>query len=493
MDTAAKNLPKVLSEDAPMLINGELCASESGAWMDSINPATEEVISRVPAGTAKDMDRAVEAAEAAQPAWAALPIEKRAEYLVAISDAMAARSEEILHVEVVDTGNTIFKMRDDVRKAIEQIKYFAGLGYEIKGQTVPSSPKNIHVTFREPYGVVGRIIPFNHPISFAASRLAAPLIAGNTMVEKPSDQSPLSAAILAEICQQVLPKGVVNIVTGTGIGAGDALVRHPRVKRIAFIGSVKTGMAIQRSAAEVAVKHVTLELGGKNPMIVFPDADYDKAVTSAVAGMNFAWQGQSCGSTSRLFLHESIHDRFLADIVKKIETLRLGDPLDESSEMGPMNSKLQYDKTLGYIKAGQEDGARLVTGGKRASGKKLFDKGYWIEPTVFADVKRNHRIAMEEIFGPVLSVFKWKDADEAIDIANSTEYGLSASIWTNDLNTALTTAKRIQSGYMWINGASGHFKATPFGGFKNSGIGREEGIDELLSYTEEKTIHIMLP
>ena len=478
-------------QDMPMLIGGKLVASESGRWMDSVNPATEEVIGRTPQGTAKDVNLAVEAAEKAQPEWAALPVSKRADYLHKLSDGMAKRADEILRVEVMDTGNTIFKMRDDVGKAIGQLKFFAGLGYETKGQSVPSTPANMHFTLREPYGVVGRIIPFNHPISFAASRMAAPLIAGNTIVEKPSEQSPLSASILAEIAADVMPPGVVNIVTGHGREAGDALVRHPRVKRIAFIGSVQTGMAIQRSAAEVAVKHVTLELGGKNPMIVFPDADYKKALAGAVAGMNFAWSGQSCGSTSRLFIHESLYDKFLADLVAQVGKMKIGDPLAEDSKMGPMNSKAQYEKVMHYIKAGKEDGARLMTGGKRPEGD-LFKKGYWIEPTVFAEVKRGMRIAQEEIFGPVLSVFKWKDVDEVIAVANSTEYGLTAAIWTRDINTAMTTARKVQSGHIWINGVSGHFKGMPFGGFKNSGIGREEGIEELLSYTEEKAIHIML-
>ena len=488
MSTALK-MPTVPFADAPMLIGGELVGSESGQWMDSINPANEELLGRVPKGTAKDMNRAVEAAEKAQPAWNALPVSKRAEYLVKLSDEMAKRADEILHVEVMDTGNTIYKMRDDVSKAIEQLKYFAGLGYEVKGQTVPATPGNLHITLREPYGVVGRIIPFNHPISFAASRMAAPLIAGNCIVEKPSDQSPLSASILAEIAQKVMPPGVVNIVTGTGAEAGDALVRHPRVKRLAFIGSVKTGMMIQKSAAEVCVKNVTLELGGKNPMIVFPDADYKTALAAALNGMNFAWQGQSCGSTSRLFLHESLHDKFLADLVALVKGLKLGDPLSEDSRMGPMNSKMQYEKALHYMKAGQEDGARLMTGGKKAAG---FDRGFWVEPTVFADVTRDMRIAKEEIFGPVLSVFKWKNIEDAIEIANSVEYGLTAAIWTKDLNAAITTARKVQSGYIWINGVSAHYKGVPFGGFKNSGTGREEGIDELLSYTEEKAIHIHL-
>lgn len=477
--------------DLPMLIGGELVASESGGWMESVNPANEEVIGRVPMGTSGDVARAVEAAERAQPAWAALSVAQRSDYLNRLAEGLASRAEEILRVEVLDTGNTIYKMRDDVGHAMDHLRYYAGLGWEAKGQTVPATPDNLHITVREPYGVVGRIIPFNHPIMFAAARLAAPLIAGNTIVEKPSEQSPLSAAILAEIVREILPPGVVNIVTGIGAEAGDALVRHPRVKRIAFIGSVKTGMAIQRAAAEVAVKNVTLELGGKNPMIVFPDADYDKAVAAAVAGMNFAWQGQSCGSTSRLFLHESLHDRFLGDLLKTVSALELGDPLAEASRMGPINSKAQYEKVLYYIRAGQEDGARLMTGGKRPDGKQ-FEKGYWLEPTVFSEVKPEMRIAREEIFGPVLSVFRWKDLDEAIELANSVEYGLTGAVWTRDIGTALRTARRIRSGYIWVNGVSAHYKGVPFGGYKNSGTGREEGLDELLSYTEEKAIHILL-
>jgi acyl-CoA reductase-like NAD-dependent aldehyde dehydrogenase len=477
--------------DMPMLIDGELVHSESGQWLESTNPATEELLGRVPLGSAKDVERAVTAAEKAQPAWAELAPSKRAEYLMKLSDGLAARAEEILHVEVMDTGNTITKMRDDVKKAIDLLKFFAGLGYELKGQTVPATPKNLHLTVREPYGVVGRIIPFNHPINFAASRMAAPLMAGNAIIEKPSEQSPLSAAILAEVAAEVMPKGIVNIITGTGAGAGDALVKHPRVKRIAFIGSVKTGMAIQRSAAEVAVKNVSLELGGKNPMIVFPDADYETALSAAISGMNFAWQGQSCSSTSRCFIHESMYDKFVADLAARVDKITVGDPLSPDSKMGPINSKGQYEKVLYYINAGKEDGAKLVAGGARPDGD-VFKKGYWVRPAVFADVKPTMRIAKEEIFGPVLSVFKWKHLEEAIEVANSVEYGLTAAIWTKDINTAINTARKIQSGHIWINGTSGHYKGMPFGGFKNSGIGREGGLEELLSYTEEKAIHIML-
>jgi betaine-aldehyde dehydrogenase len=474
-----------------MLINGELADSDSGELLESINPATEESLGYVPAASAADIDRAVAAAEAAQPAWAALEPRERSKLVRKVAQALRENFDDILRIEVVDTGNTISKMRIDVATAGDTLDFYAGLATEIKGETIPATGKNLHFTIREPYGVVGRIIPFNHPIKFAANALAAPLVAGNCVVLKPPDTSPLSATILGEICRQLLPPGVVNIVTGLGMPAGDALARHPKVKRLAFTGSVPTGRAIQRAAAEGGIKHVTLELGGKNPLIAFPDMDPDKVAQVAVAGMNFAWQGQSCGSTSRVLLHEQLYKPVLERLVDRVAALRLGDPLDDNSQMGPINSKRHYERVCAMVQSGSAEGARLMTGGKRPNGSE-FKRGYWIEPTVFADVKPSMKIAREEIFGPVLSVFSWRDESEAIALANATEYGLTASILTNDIRTALRAARAVKSGYVWINGASGHFCGTPFGGFKNSGIGREEGIDELLSYTEVKTVHVLL-
>jgi betaine-aldehyde dehydrogenase len=474
-----------------MLINGELVESESGNWLESVNPANEEIIGRIPAASAVDVNRAVLAAEAAQPAWAALEPSARGRLLAKVAQALRSRSEEVLHLEVIDTGNTITKMKKDVEQAAKAMEFFSGLGSEIKGESVPASADHLHVSIREPYGVVGRIVPFNHPIKFAANAIAAPLMAGNAVIVKPPEQSPLSAGILAEICRELLPPGVVNIVTGNGMPAGDAIVRHPAIKRIAFTGSVPTGMAIQRAAAETCVKHISLELGGKNPLIVFPDMDPDKIAEVAVSAMNFAWQGQSCGSSSRLLLHESIHDAVLKRVVERVAALRLGDPLDPQSQMGPLNSQRHYERVCAKVQSGLAEKARLMTGGSRPKGRQ-FEKGYWLLPTVFADVNPKMTIGCEEIFGPVLSVFKWRDEKEALNIANSTDYGLTASIWTNDIKTALRVAKAVRSGYVWVNGASGHFYGTPFGGMKNSGIGREEGIDELLSYTEVKSIHIRL-
>jgi aldehyde dehydrogenase (NAD+)/betaine-aldehyde dehydrogenase len=317
------------------------------------------------------------------------------------------------------------------------------------------------------------------------------LVAGNSVVLKPSEHSPLSTLYFAGLIKDLVPPGVLNVVTGLGQTAGDALVRHPRVKRLAFTGSVPTGLAIQSAAAETAVKYVTLELGGKNPMIVFPDADVPKALHSAIRGMNFGWQGQSCGSTSRLFLHRSLYDEGLEVLKTAIEALRIGDPRDHASDVGPINSAGQYARDCAYVESAKEQGARLVVGGGRPPGAE-FDKGYWLEPTVFADVQPSMRIFREEIFGPVLSVIPWGDQDEVLSMANDSEYGLTAAVWTTSLRTAMTMVRELEAGYVWVNGSGAHFPGTPFGGKKNSGVGTEEGLEDVLSYTENKTVHIVM-
>ena len=471
-----------------MLIDGKLVESVDGGWLESINPADESALGRVPMGSAADMQLAVAAAERAQPAWAALSMDKRAAYVNKLADAILARTEDFARIESLDTGNTIGPMRNDVTTAVERMRFSAGLAFEIKGETVPATPGAIHLTLRVPYGVVGRIIPFNHPIGFAASRIAPAIISGNTMVIKPSEQSPLSASILGELCAAVLPPGVVNIVTG-GRETGETLVRHPKVKRIAFIGSAASGMAIQKAAAETSVKYVTLELGGKNPLVAFPDADLDRVAAASVGGMNFGWQGQSCGSMSRIVLHESIYDAVVEKILARVAKIKVGHPLDPASNMGPINNKGQYNKVLSYIDIGRNEGAKLLTGGSLMKGEE-FRKGYWVEPTVFGDVTTSMRIAREEIFGPVMSIMKFKTEAEAIEIANSIDLGLTAAVWTQDIMRALRVSQAIDAGYVWVNGVGTHFRGVPYGGFKNSGIGREEGLGELLSYTEEKVINL---
>lgn len=475
-----------------MLIGGELVESVGGGWIESISPVNEEVIGRVPAGTAEDVERAVQAAEAAWPGWAALAPMKRAETMNRFADAVAARAQEILEVEVADTGNTIRPMRViDVPTAVESLRYYAGLATDLRGETIPATTENLHLTLHEPYGVVARIAPFNHPVMFAVARTAAALAAGNAVIVKPPETAPLSAMVLGEIAKEILPPGVFNIVTGDGRGAGDSIVRHPRIKRIAFIGSPETGRAIQRAAADVTPKHITLELGGKNPLIAFPDCAPEEIAASAVIGMNFSWQGQSCGSLSRLLLHEDIYERTLEALTERVRKLKIGDPLREDTDVGPVNSRGHCDRILGHIAGAERANLRRLAGGGRPSGE-MFDRGYWIEPTVYADVTPNDRLWQEEVFGPVLAIGKWREFDEAVAMANSTEYGLTAAVWSNDIGSALRMAKRVRSGHIWINGTSQHFLGVPFGGMKSSGVGREEGREEIYGYTETKTINIML-
>ena len=381
-------------------------------------------------------------------------------------------------------------MRIDVEGAAKQLEYFAGLGAEIKGETIPSSPQHFSFTLREPFGVVGRITAYNHPLMFV-SRIGATLMAGNTIVIKPAEQTPISSLEMAHDAKDIFPPGVVNIITGNGRDAGAPLVKHPAVRRVAFTGSVEVGREIMRGAAD-GLKTISLELGGKNPMIVFPDADIEKAAASAFLGMNYTTcQGQSCGSTSRLFLHEKIHDEFLARLVEKVKTIRLGMPIEEDTEMGCVVSQRQFDKVMSYIELGKKEGALPLAGGGRPSSP-LLQRGFFVEPTVFDQVDSKMRLAREEIFGPVQSVIRWSDADQALEMANSVEYGLTASIWTRDFARAFRLASQVESGFVWINDSSKHFLGVPFGGYKQSGLGREECFADMLSYTQVKSVNVSL-
>lgn len=476
--------------DALMLIGGEMTRGAATDWIESTSPADETLLGRVPDATAADVGAAVAAAAAAQPAWAARSVWDRAAVLRRLAAAIRARGPEIVTLEARDTGNTIAKLGADVQIAAAYLEYFAGLASEMKGETVPATASGLHFTLREPYGVVARIVPFNHPFMFAAAHLAAPLVAGNAVVVKTPETSPLSGSLLGELCREHLPPGLVNVVHGHGNPAGDALVRHPAVRRIGFTGSVPTGLAIQRAAAESAVKHVTLELGGKNPFIVFPDADLDRVVEHAVSGMNFSWAGQSCGSTSRLLLHDSVHDEVVERVAARLRALRVGDPLDPASEMGPVNSRRQHERVLGFIESARAEGARLVTGGRRPPGA-AFARGFWVEPTLYADVDPAMRVAREEVFGPIVCSLRWRTEDEAVRLANAVELGLTAAVWTRDLATAMRMMRRIEAGTVWVNTAGQHFVGTPFAGWKDSGLGGEECLEELLSYTRVKAVHVL--
>jgi betaine-aldehyde dehydrogenase len=377
----------------------------------------------------------------------------------------------------------------DAGAGAAQLDFYAGLVTEMKGASIPMGPDVVNFSVREPFGVVGRIIPFNHPFMFAAGKSGAPLAAGNTVVLKPPEQAPLSALRLAELIDGILPSGVWNVVPG-GREVGQVLASHPDVAMTALIGSVPTGRAVMKAASDT-LKPVLLELGGKNALIAFPDADLDAVSAAVVDGMNFTWCGQSCGSTSRAFIHEKIYDAVIERAKASIKRYKPGIPTNPATTMGSIISQVQYDRVMKYIAAGKEDGARLVTGGKRPDDPALA-KGLFIEPTIFADVNMTMRIGKEEIFGPVLSVFKWSDEDRMLAEVNQVEYGLTCSIWTNDLATAHRTAAVVEAGYVWINEVSKHFLGAPFGGYKQSGIGREECIEELLRFTREKNIHVNL-
>jgi betaine-aldehyde dehydrogenase len=472
-----------------MLIGGELVEASGGASIPSVNPATEEVIGAVPDATADDVDRAVRAAESAGPAWRDQLWTRRSAVLRDYAQVLEDNLEELAHLDAVDSGNPISSMRADVQGAIGEIRYFAGVAGETKGRTVPSGPDALTYTEFVPYPVVARIVPFNHPVKFASAKSAAPLAAGCPVIVKPGEQTSLSALRLGELVQDLFPPGVFNVVTGSGAGAGAALAGHPRVPRVAFTGSVATGQRVA-SLGAANIKHLSLELGGKNPLIVFPDADVATTAKAAVAAMNLArCMGQSCGSASRIFVHDALQDDFLAALVDAVASLKVGDPMDESTDMGPLAFKAHYDKVTRLIASGVEEGAKLLYGGGRPEG---MTRGYYVEPTVFGHVDMTMRIAREEIFGPVMSVLSWNDYEQMLEQVNSLDVGLTGNIWTNDISLALRTARRIQSGYISVNGTGKRPIGSPFGGFKHSGIGKESALDELLSYGREQSVTVTL-
>jgi len=473
----------------PMLIGGKRLLASDGGTIDVLNPATGQLLTKVPAATAEDIETAYQAAAAAFPAWSrAHPLE-RGKALRDLADLIEEHGDELAALDVMDNGSPIKEMRKDVDIAAAQLRYFAGLVSQVRGETIPTGDGRLNYTLRQPYGVVGRIVPFNHPLMFAAGKIAAPLAAGNTVIMKPSEHTSLSSLRLAELISDVLPPGVMNMVTGWGHTAGDALVAHPGIRRLAFIGAETTGRAIVARAMGVNVKHVSLELGGKNPLLVFPDADLDLAVEGAIRGMNFTWQGQSCGSTSRVFVDRAIHDEFLERLVAAVEPLKQGAPDDWTTETGSMINQAQFDKVQYYVNLGKEEGSKLVLGGQHRTDGDMKD-GLFISPAIFSGVDPNSRMAREEIFGPVLAVMPFSGYDEGLALANDTDLGLTAAVYTKDLTVAHRFANDVEAGFVWVNDSSRHFIGAPFGGYKNSGIGREEDIEELESYTQVKNVNV---
>ncbi len=492
VEANAERSRALLAREWRMLIGGRRVTAVAGRTYESIDPATGRALAHAPFADADDVEDAVAAAERALPEWRARSVGERARCLEQAVRIIEAHAPDIALVDAIDSGNPVTAMLGDVEIACRGIRHLAGIAPEVKGATVPATAANLHLTVREPYGVVGRIIPFNHPFLFASSKIAAPLLTGNTLVLKAPDQTPLSPLYFAELVRDVFPPGVLNVITGAGDVAGAALVRHPRVKRLAVTASIETGRIVQRAAAESAIKHVSLELGGKNPMIVCADADPAQAVEGAITGMNFRWcQGQSCGSTSRLFVHRDIYDEFLARLAAGVQAIRVGLPIDPKTEMGCLVSRQQLDRVMGYIASGREEGATLVAGGERPADPALAE-GYFVLPTVFGEVQQSMRVAREEIFGPVVSVLRWDDETEVVTCANATQYGLTGAVWTRDLDRAFRIARQLETGFVWINGSSRHFAGVPFGGYKDSGVGHEQSLEELLSYTQIKSINVML-
>ncbi|MDO9438239.1 aldehyde dehydrogenase family protein [Hydrogenophaga sp.] len=465
-----------------------------GAWHESaggrsetFNPSTGESLGFAAQANAADVDAMTQVAHRAFLEWRKTKPIERATALRRIAAVLRENADELALLDALNCGNPVRDMRGDSFFAATQLEFFAGLVTEMKGDTLPMGPGNLNITLREPLGVCARILAYNHPLMFVGGKIAAPLAAGNSVIVKPPVQAPLSAFRFMELIDGILPPGVLNIASG-GQACGEALVNHPLIPMVTLIGSVQTGRAIARAAGD-RLKRVLLELGGKNALLIYPDADLEAAIGGAVRGMNFGWCGQSCGSTSRVFVHESLHDRFVDGVVKAAAAYKPGLATDADTNMGALISREHRDRVMGYIDSGKEEGARLVLGGAVPRDAALAG-GHFVEPTIFADVTPAMRIAREEIFGPVLSIIKWSDHEQMLQAVDNVEYGLTAAVYTRDLGRAHQAASSINAGSISVNSTAFHFLGAPFGGNKLSGIGREESIEELFEFTQLKNVNI---
>jgi len=486
--TAAKvKIPEIT--ETQLFIGGRWEPSSGGKTFPTVNPATEEVLAHIAEGTAEDVDRAVQAARKAfeSPPWATMDARDRGAMLHRLADAIERQREELAVLETLDNGKRIGDSRNvDVTLCVESLRYCAGYADKIYGKTIPVRGPFFTYTRREPVGVAGQIIPWNFPMVNVVWKWAPALAAGCTVVMKPAEQTPLTALRLARIAKEAgVPDGVINMVPGDGPNTGAAVVRHPGVDKVAFTGSCEVGQIIMRDAAST-MKRVTLELGGKSPNIIFADSDLDTAIAQSHNALYWN-QGQVCASGSRLFVQDKVYDQVVEKIAQRNKKYKVGDPFDPETEQGPQVDRTQFDKVLHYIQLGREQGAQCVTGGKRWG-----ERGYYIEPTLFANVKDEMTIAREEIFGPVLCALRFSDVDEVIHRANNTTFGLAAAVWTRDIKKAHYLASKIKAGTVWVNCYYGLDVAAPFGGYKMSGVGRELGEEGILAYTELKTVAVNL-
>ena len=454
-------------------------------------PATGETLAEVPEAGSAGIDSAVAAGTEAGPEWRSLGPMGRAALVRQFAAAVRDHADELATLDSRNGGFRIAAARLGVAKGSDALDYFAGLAPTLGGATIPASPDHLHYTVREPFGVVGVITAYNHPTLFATARTAAALIAGNTVILKPAEQTPLSAIRLGELAAEHLPPGVFNVAPGR-VDTGVALVSHPLVRRIGFTGNVETALRIQAvAAASGTIKRLSFQLGGKNPLIVLPDADLDRAVAGAVDGMNLAnVVGQSCGSTSRAFVHASVHDAFVERVAGRFSEIKFAWPEEEDAGLGPLISAAHRERVEAHVEAGRRAGARLVTGGSR--GEAPFDAGFYYRPTLFDRVDPSMAIAADEIFGPVLSVIPWSDEEDMLRAVNASRFGLTASIYTRDLVAAHRLAARVESGYVWVNTVERRWIGVPFGGFKDSGTSTEYARDELQAYSLVKSVNISL-
>lgn len=483
----ATTISPILKTD--LFIGNRWRPSSTGARFEVINPATEELIAEVAEASAEDVDAAVQAARACfeSDAWRSLSARQRGALLYRAAELLAERSDEMARLETLHNGKPLFESKIDVEMTIETLRYYGGWADKITGHTIPVDGPFFTYTLREPVGVVAAIVPWNFPLNLASWKFAPALAAGCTVVLKPASETPLTALAMADIMHQAgFPPGAFNVVCGGGPTVGAQLVKHPGVDKIAFTGSTAVGQEIMREAA-ATVKRVTLELGGKSPNIVFADADLKAAVRGAHNGI-FYGKGEVCAAGSRLLVERSVHDQVIEELAERAKKLVPGDPFDKNTKLGPVVSKKQQERVLQYIEAGKRE-AKLVAGGNPA---KVDGKGYYVEATIFDEARPGMKIVEEEIFGPVLAVLTFEDVEEAIALANRTIYGLAAGIWTKDIQKAHRVARAIRAGTVWINTYNFYDAAAPFGGYKESGFGRELGREALEGYTEVKTVWVGL-